>query len=283
MIKLRRHSAIDFHQVSLRKTSARRAGSAMLCNLKARACSQTRKVAQSVLKCQFATQGQPDVFDRKLKRRQRDWSLTGDDSTYYDYLRKESASRLVDRIEDIYKPFPMALELGCHRGHIFDLINEKQGLSGVGGIGGIETLVQCDISEFAVTSSIARENERKASGVPQNVKSYSFICDEQYLPFKEKQFDIVLSSMNLHWVNDLPSTLRQIKSCLKPDGVFLCSMLGGSTLEELRRCFYLAELERKGGIGPHASPFARASDMAALMQGAEFQLPTVDVDTVKVS
>ena len=44
---------------------------------------------------------------------------------------------------------------------------------------------------------------------------------------------------------------------LKPDGVFLCSMLGGSTLEELRRCFYLAEMERKGGISPHTSPFAK--------------------------
>lgn len=205
-----------------------------------------------------------------------------DDSTYYDYLRKESATRLVDRIEDIYKSFPMALELGCHRGHVYDLLNEKQGLNGTGGIGGIETLVQTDISPFAVQSCVDRANKREAANEVQNVKSYSFLCDEQYLPFKDKQFDIVLSSMNMHWVNDLPSTLRQIKGCLKPDGVFLCSMLGGSTLEELRRCFYLAELERKGGISPHASPFARASDMAALMQGAEFQLPTVDVDTVKV-
>ena len=230
----------------------------------------------------LSSQGQADVFDRKLKRRQREQSITGEESPYYDYLRKESATRLVDRIEDIYKSFPMALELGCHRGHVFDLINEKQGLNGTGGVGGIETLIQCDISPFAVQSSIARASEREALGVHQNVKSYSMICDEQYLPFKDKQFDIVLSSMNLHWVNDLPSTLRQIRSCLKPDGVFLCSMLGGSTLEELRRCFYLAELERKGGISPHASPFARASDMAALMQGAEFQLPTVDVDTIKV-
>jgi NADH dehydrogenase [ubiquinone] 1 alpha subcomplex assembly factor 5 len=223
------------------------------------------------------------VFDRKLKRRQRDWSLSLDDSPYYDYLRKESAARLVDRIEDIYKSFPMALELGCHRGHVFNLLNEKQGLNGTGGIGGIETLIECDVSPFAVQNSIIRASERSIDGKFHNVTStYSLVCDEEFLPFKEKQFDIVLSNMNLHWVNDLPSALKQIKDCLKPDGVFLCSILGGSTLEELRRCFYLAEQERKGGMSPHASPFARASDLAALMQGAEFQLPTVDVDTVKV-
>lgn len=224
------------------------------------------------------------VFDRKLKRRQRDWSLSLDDSPYYDYLRKESAARLVDRIEDIYKSFPMALELGCHRGQVFDLLNEKQGLNGTGGIGGIETLIECDVSPFAVQNSINRASERALDGKVHNVtNTYSLVCDEEFLPFKEKQFDIVLSNMNLHWVNDLPSALKQIKDCLKPDGVFLCSILGGSTLEELRRCFYLAEQERKGGMSPHASPFARASDLAALMQGAEFQLPTVDVDTVKVS
>ena len=224
-----------------------------------------------------------NVFDRKLKRRQRDWSFEADDSLYYDYLRKESASRLVDRIEDIYKSFPMALELGCHRGQVFDLLNEKQGLNGSGGIGGIETLIECDTSPLAVQNSIDRAIERRNDGKLHNVKNtYSFVCDEEFLPFKEKQFDIVLSNLNLHWVNDLPSALKQVKDCLKPDGVFLCSMLGGSTLEELRRCFYLAEFERKGGMSPHASPFARASDLAALMQNAEFQLPTVDVDTIQV-
>ena len=224
-----------------------------------------------------------EVFDRKLKQRQREWSLQIDESSYYDYLRKESAARLVDRIEDINKSFPMALELGCHRGHIFDLLNEKTGLNGSGGIGGIESLIECDNTEFAVQNSIMRASERLSDGRLHNIKNtHSLICDEEFLPFKEKQFDIVLSNMNLHWVNDLPTALKRIKDCLKPDGVFLCSMLGGSTLEELRKCFYLAEQERKGGMSPHTSPFARASDLAALMQAAEFELPTIDIDNVKV-
>jgi NADH dehydrogenase [ubiquinone] 1 alpha subcomplex assembly factor 5 len=37
-----------------------------------------------------------------------------------------------------------------------------------------------------------------------------------------------------------------------------------------------------GGLSPHASPFALASDVAALMQGSGFSLPTVDVDTITV-
>lgn len=40
--------------------------------------------------------------------------------------------------------------------------------------------------------------------------------------------------MSLHWVNDLPGVLVQIKEALKPDGVFLGALLGGDTLFELR-------------------------------------------------
>jgi NADH dehydrogenase [ubiquinone] 1 alpha subcomplex assembly factor 5 len=70
---------------------------------------------------------------------------------------------------------------------------------------------------------------------------------------------------------------------LKPDGAFICSAFGGSTLEEFRHSFYLAELERKGGVAPHVSPLLRPSDAAALLQQAHFALPTVDVDTITVS
>ena len=69
---------------------------------------------------------------------------------------------------------------------------------------------------------------------------------------------------------------------LRPDGVFLATMIGGTTLQELNYCFYLAEQERKGGISPHSSPLALPSDVAGLVQAAGFALPTVDVDTIVV-
>jgi len=238
------------------------------------------------------------VFDRALKRRQRNWALKLPDSQYYDYLRIEAAERLCDRLEDIKRSFPLALELGCHRGHVYKVLSSKEGLGGRGGVGGIETLVQCDLAENAIEeskstvdairlfTSVPQSSDSQsvsASGSSSLIQQFSVLCDEEALPFKEASFDAVLSSMNLHWVNDLPSTLQQIKRVLKPDGVFLASMLGGSTLQELRHCFYLAEQERRGGLSSHASPLAMPSDAASLLQGAGFALPTVDVDTITVS
>ena len=44
----------------------------------------------------------------------------------------------------------------------------------------------------------------------------------------------IVSCLSLHWVNDLPGVLVQIREALQPDGVFLGALLGGDTLFELR-------------------------------------------------
>ncbi len=216
------------------------------------------------------------IFDRELKARHKESSLLLTEGEYYDYLREESAARIVDRIEDISRGFPTGLELGCHRGVLYDLINGTESLGDEGGgIGGIKTLYQCDMAPSAMRT------DRK-DGTPLVEAKYLHGDEENGLPFQEGSFDIVLSSMNLHWINDLKKVFKNINTVLKPDGVFIGSMLGGSTLQELKECLYLAEQERKGGFSPHASPLAKPSDIAGLIQ-SNFSLPTIDIDTHVIS
>lgn len=85
------------------------------------------------------------------------------------------------------------------------------------------------------------------------------VCDEELLPFEEDSHDAIMSCLSLHWVNDLPGTLIQIRRTLRPDGVFIGSMFGGDTLFELRTALQLAELEREGGISPRVSPMTSGS------------------------
>lgn len=94
--------------------------------------------------------------------------------------------------------------------------------------------------------------------------------------------EAIVSCLSLHWVNDLPGTLVQIKEALRPDGVFIGAIFGGDTLFELRTSLQLAEVEREGGISPHVSPMADPRDMSNLMSRAGFTLLTVDVDEVSV-
>ena len=202
---------------------------------------------------------QISVFDRRQVRRNRDRAA----STFpdVDFLVREVADRLADRLRDISRHFPDALDLGCHTGTLGDYVT---------GMNGIETLIQADLSE----GMAARAKRPDSPAVA---------ADEEWLPFAEESFDLVLSNLSLHWVNDLPGALIQINRALKADGLFLAAMLGGETLRELRDVLALAEVELRDGLSPRVSPFADLRDAGALMQRAGFALPVIDSDIITVT
>ncbi len=109
------------------------------------------------------------------------------------------------------------------------------------------------------------------------------LAEAEALPFAEAAFDLVVSPLALHWSNDLPGALLQLRRCLQPDGLLLASVLGGETLDMLRRAFLEAELAEEGGVSPRISPMADGRDLAGLLQRAGFALPVVDTDRVFVT
>ena len=199
------------------------------------------------------------IFDRSLVRKHRDRAAPH--FANHDFLVREVAERLADRLSDVTRTFPTALDLGCHTGEMADTLGRR---------GGIQTLVQCDLSPRMAARAAA-------NGRP------TLAADEEWLPFADTSFDLVMSCLSLHWVNDLPGTLVQIRRVLKPDGLFLCAMLGGETLKELRQALAEAEMAEEGGLSPRVSPFADVRDLGGLLQRAGFALPVVDADTVNVA
>ncbi len=196
------------------------------------------------------------VFDRRLLRHRRDRAARH--TSDVPFLFAETAERLADRLEDMARGFPRALDLGCRAGTLASVLR---------GRGGIEFLVSSDLSPAMA---------RRAGGT-------SLAADEEALPFAEHAFDLVFSSLALHWVNDLPGALLQIRRCLRPDGLFLGAMLGGGTLGELRAALMQAELDVEGGASPRISPFVDIRDAGNLLQRAGFALPVADADTLTVS
>ena len=200
-----------------------------------------------------------NVFDRRLVRRHRDRAAATLDA--HDFLFREVAERLADRLDDVTRKFPLALDLGCRGGEIAGALR---------GRGGIHTLVQCDLSTAMARRAAANGHATLAA-------------DEELLPFAPESFDLVISNLSLHWVNDLPGCLLQVRQCLRPDGLFLAAMLGGDTLHELRQALIEAELAAAGGASPRVSPFADLRDAGGLLQRAGFALPVIDGDRVTVS
>ena len=102
--------------------------------------------------------------------------------------------------------------------------------------------------------------------------------DAEALPFAPECLDLAVSALSLHWCDDLPGVLAQIRRSLKPDGLFLAALLGGETLTELRQSLAAAEAEQTGGASPRVAPFAELRALGALLQRAGFALPVIDSD-----
>ncbi|MBS0385474.1 MAG: methyltransferase domain-containing protein [Proteobacteria bacterium] len=167
------------------------------------------------------------------------------------FLHRRVAADLADRLEAIPRPFPQALALGG--GGVFsEDVRDRPELSAR-----IGEIVEADV----------------ASGIQ---------IDPEQLPFAAESFDLIVSPLALHTVNDLPGALIQIRRALRPDGLMLAALFGGETLKELRLSLLEAESELTGGAGPRVAPFADLQDVAVLLQRAGFALPAADRDTIIV-
>lgn len=201
------------------------------------------------------------IFDRRQVRRQRNRAARafGD----HDFLVRDVAERVADRLDDLNRTFPVCLDLGAHTGPFAAIVGRR---------GGIRQVVACDLSDAMLRQ--AGQGNRLAARV---------VADEEALPFAAASLDLTVSILSLHWVNDLPGALIQIRRALRPDGVFIGAMFGGDTLREFRHCLAEAEMEVTGGLSPRASPFADVRDAGGLLQRAGFALPVVDSDIIEVS
>lgn len=204
------------------------------------------------------TDAPPLLFDRGLHRRRLDRAAPRIGGA--DFLRARAAGDLVERLEAIMRSFPLAVDLGAREGAV------RRALEGSDAAERVGLLIETDLS-------LAMLRDRPGTRL---------VADEERLPFGPGSLDLVVSALALHWTNDLPGVLAQIRRSLKPDGLFLGAILGGSTLNELRWALTQAEVEVTGGAGPRVSPFAGAYDGASLLQRAGFALPVTDTDIATV-
>ena len=176
------------------------------------------------------------------------------------FLKARAAGDAVERLEAILRSFPLAVDLGARDGAFSAALAQSDARERIG------LVIEADFSARMLAHR---------PGVRVQL-------DEEALPFADESLDLVVSTLALHWVNDLPGAMIQIRRALKPDGLFMGALFGGETLTELRQSLTQAESELSNGAGLRIAPFADAFDGAGLLQRAGFALPVADVDRVVV-
>ncbi len=194
--------------------------------------------------------GAPLIFDRAAVRRHRERAAALVERVAP--VLGEVAQRLVERLDDTTRPFHRALDLGG-RGAVAPLLAAR-GLS----------VVSADLSPRMAARSLG----------------LAVAVDEEFLPFRDAAFDLVVANLSLHWANDLPGALVQLRRALAPDGLLLASLPVLGTLDPLRAALTEAEAGLRGGAAPRVSPFPTLRDCAALLQRAGFVAPVADLETI---
>ena len=202
------------------------------------------------------------IFSKKKNQisRSRASALNSD----YDYLFDEVNNRLFDRLNFIKRKFTNTLELGSRTGNTINLFNKKKD---------IKNIFISDISNEMLKIAKKKQSDKKIEFLS---------IDEENLSFESNKFNLVFSNLYLHWSNDLLKVLNEIYRVLKPDGLFLCSIFGSETLNELKYSLCEAEEKISKNIYPRVSPFVRLQDAGGLLQKIGFQLPVIDKDSIKI-
>lgn len=193
------------------------------------------------------------IFDRRLHARRRARAARG--YAAHSFLKQAAAEDIALRLSAVNRRFERILDLGAHDGTMGRTLKADPSLADR-----IGEVVSMDLSAAFADRPLG------------------IVADEEALPFADASFDLVVSALSLHWVNDLPGALVQIRRTLKPDGLFIGVALGGRTLTELRQALLAAEEEARGGAANRVSPFIDVIDAAGLLQRTGFAMPVADND-----
>ena len=176
-----------------------------------------------------------EPFDRTVRRRQRDRAAAR--FAAHAFLKDAVAADLAGRLADLGADFARVLDLGGHDGRL------------AAAFGAAWTVV------VEPSPAMARRAAGRAV----------VVADEDRLPFGDASFDLIVSALSLHSVNDLPGALIQARRALRPGGVFLASLFAGSSLGGVRRDLIEAEAALTGRAAARVMPMVDRFSSVALV------------------
>ncbi len=182
------------------------------------------------------------IFDRKRYKLNRERAAR--DFHKYSFLYDESSESIRERVSDLRQKFNDAFVYGGFSGELPDIAN----------------VIHADIID----------------------KGDNLVLDEEHITIANEGFDLAISNLSLHFINDIERVIASYKDILRPSGIFLGVFLGGNTLTELRQSMASVDMKLFNGLGTHIIPMIDIKDAGRLVQKAGFKMPVADTEYVQV-
>ncbi len=197
-------------------------------------------------------------IDKAAARRSFERAAAGYDGVAV--LQRETANRMLERLEYIRLTPRRVLDLGCGTGFALDGLARRYRRA---------HLVALDLA----VGMLQRARRRG-----RWLQRPSLVCaDMETLPLRDASVDLIFSNATLQWCNDLAGSFAEMRRVLRPGGLLMFTTFGPDTLRELRAAW--AEVDG----GSHVSPFLDMHDVGDALVRARFADPVMDVERITLT
>ena len=182
------------------------------------------------------------IFDRKLLRinQKRYKSLR----TKANFLELRTATKICDDLSIYNRKYNKILELNYNQDYIYNFFKEQ------------------NYFNYYIRNS------------------YDLVFDEEYIPFNNNSFDLVIGNLNLHFINQIPSLLIQLKNIIENEGRVILSFFGEDNLDLLAKAIMKSEDQIYNAISPRIIPTIDIKTSAQLFVKAGFKNVIADVENI---
>jgi malonyl-CoA O-methyltransferase len=187
-----------------------------------------------------------------------------------DFLRREIASRMFDRLALVKITPRHVLDAGCGTGADIAQLQKTYPAAQVLGVDAVPAMLAAAGEVQSPRSFLSRLLPAKA-GIDLVAGDFG------QLPLGPNSLDLVWSNLALHWHPQPDRVFAEWRRVLRVEGLLMFSNFGPDTFRELRNAF--AAMDEN----PHTLPFVDMHDFGDQLVEAGFTTPVMDMEQITVT
>lgn len=191
-----------------------------------------------------------------------------------DFLRREIAARMHDRLSLVKIAPRRVLDAGCGPGADLGILQKDFRAAQIIGLDAAPAMTG---AAQAPASTLASLNQLLGKLLPAKT-GVDLVCgDFADLPLAPASVDLVWSNLALHWHAQPDRVFAEWQRVLRSDGLLMFSCFGPDTFKEVAAAFAAAGLARP------TLPFVDMHDFGDMLVASGFATPVLDMETITVT
>jgi len=195
-----------------------------------------------------------------------------------DFLYREIASRMHERLQLVRLDPKTVLDAGCGRGADLSVLHNSYRNAHIIGVDASQSVLQQAEQEQNAARLFMQRIFSRLTGKAGAAGNAELICaDFSQIPLPDGATDLVWSSMALHWHSEPDLVFKEWLRLLRTHGLLMFSCFGPDSLKEIRAAFETADQS------PHTLPFVDMHDFGDMLVNAGFATPVMDMEVITLT